>query len=431
MLIAIDASRANRSHKSGTEWYSYYLIRWFAKLDKKNQYILYSDVPLRDGLADLTTEQDFSSVLSKNGNEPEFDKDGYQVIKSPYNNFRSKVLRWPYRYLWTQGRLSFEMLFNKPDVLFVPAHTLPVIHPARSIVTIHDIGFAHNSKIYDSDSEIGPESRMYKKILKMLIRLLTFGKCGVSSVEYLDWSTRFGLEKTSKVITISDFSRRDIIDMYGEKYSNKLKVISNGYSKSLYKKIDNKEKLEKILNKYNIDGEYFFYIGRLEKKKNIELLIKSFAKLRDRNKNIKQKLVLAGDAGFGYNDINYLISDRGVEEDVIMTGWVDESDVPYLYSGASAFIFPSNYEGFGIPLLQSMACGVPVIASNVTSIPEVVGDAALLFDVADPEALVDVIECLMEDEKLRTDLIEKGYNRVDMFSWERCARETLNEILTE
>ncbi len=426
MIIAIDASRANRSHKSGTEWYSYYLIRWFARIDKHNQYLLYSDTPLRDGLADLTTEQDFQYNYK---NEPYFDKDGYQIIKSPYNNVRAKILNWPFKYLWTQGRLSIEMIFNKPDVLFVPAHTLPFIHPEKSIATIHDIGFAHNAKIYDCCKEIGPDSRVYKKILNAFIKLFTLGKCGVSSVEYLDWSTRFGLNKTSKVITISNFSYHDIINVYGEKYKNKIKVIYNGFNAGMYKKVHNKKKVEEVLSKFNIDEDYIFYIGRLEKKKNIEILIKAFAKFRDKNKNIKHKLVLSGDAGFGYSDINYLISERDIEDEVIMTGWVDEADVPCLYNGASVFIFPSNYEGFGIPLLESMACGVPVAAARSTSIPEIAGKAALFFDSSDQGAIINALEKIILNEKVRKDLIKKGFTRSNQFSWEKCARETLNELV--
>ncbi|MCX6799786.1 MAG: glycosyltransferase, partial [Candidatus Falkowbacteria bacterium] len=347
MLIAIDASRANREHKTGTEWYSYYLIRWLARLDKDNQYLLLTDEPLRDGLVDLSSDQ----FVGNQENKIEYDKSGYQIIKSPYNNFKAKVLKWPFKFLWTQGRLSLEMFIDKPDVLFVPAHTLPFYHPRKSFVTIHDLGFARNSEVYDCCEKLGPANKFWMKILNFLVKTSTREKCGVSSIEYLSWSTRFGLREAYKVITISEFSKKDILDLYGNEYKNKIKVIYNGYNASLYKKTEDRIKSEEILKKYNIEGPYIFYIGRLDKKKNILKLIKAYQILRNKNKSIKHKLVLAGDAGFGFNDINYLVSDRDMETDVIMTGWIDEADVPYLYSNASAFIFPSYYEGFGIPLL--------------------------------------------------------------------------------
>ena len=428
MVIAIDASRANRDHKSGTEWYSYYLIRWFAKLDKENQYILYSDIPLKKGLIDLMSVQDSTSILEKNC-IPEYDSQGYQKINSPHNNFKAKILKWPYSFLWTQGRLSLEMLFNRADILFVPAHTLPLIHPKNSVVTIHDIGFAHNNRIYDCCQKMGPKNKASKKILNYLVKLLTFGKCGISSIEYLNWSTLFALKKASKVITISDFSKNDIINIYGDKYKDKINVIHNGYNKYLYNEHVDRNKIEQVLNRYNIYGEYIFYIGRLEKKKNIASLIKAFAKMRDENKSIKHKLVLVGDAGYGYSDINYLISDRDIEEEVIMPGWVDELDVPYLFTGASAFVFPSCYEGFGIPILQAMACGVPVIASDNTSIPEVAGGAALLFKTYDNAELADCIKKVITDKKLADSMREKGFLHVKKHSWEKCARETIEKIV--
>ena len=137
MLIGIDASRANRSHRTGTEWYSYYLIRWLAKLDADNQYILFTDKPLVGGLLDLTTKQYNGSDYKCRQDRADYDKEGYQIIKSPFNNFRAKILNWPFLYFWTQGRLSLEMILNKVDILFIPAHTLPIIHP-KSRISVQD-----------------------------------------------------------------------------------------------------------------------------------------------------------------------------------------------------------------------------------------------------------------------------------------------------
>jgi len=415
MLIGIDASRANRSHKSGTEWYSYYIIRELAKLDKDNQYILYTDKPLLSGLSDLS-----SDIIEDK--EPVF-KDGWQLIKSPYNNFKAKVLGWPFKFFWTQGRLSLEMLFSSPDVLFVPAHALPLIHPKKSVVTIHDIGFKREEKLYERSS-IGPEKKSYKSLLDFVVRLLTLGKYGANTFDYLDWSTSFSLHHAQVIITISEFTKRELGELY-KADNNKVKVIYNGYPKDIYKLLTNKIEAERVLSSYGIKQPYVFYVGRLEKKKNIAMLIEAFHILKTRYTNLPHKLYLVGDASYGFDDIKYSIHGFHLQNDVFTTGWVKEEDLPYIFSCAVAFVFPSNYEGFGIPLLQAMATGVPIVASNAASIPEIAGDAAVLFDPADSTDMANALASVLTDETLRKKLIEAGQKRIVNYSWSKCAQETL------
>lgn len=424
MLIGIDASRANRNHKSGTEWYSYYLIRWLSKLDKDNQYILYSDCPLEGGLINLKSYE--HSENSEENFEISFDKDGYQKLDSKYDNFRGRVLKWPFKYFWTQGRFSLEMIFNRPDILFIPAHTLPIIHPRRSVVTIHDIGFVKDIRLYEKEA-MGPENVSGRKILNILVSIITGGKYRANSIDYLRWSTEFALKHAKKIITVSEFTKQEIVDVYKTK-AEKIKVIHNGYNKDLFKKIDNTEKIREVLDKYGIDQPYLFYVGRIEKKKNIPALIEAFAIMRENNKDIKHKLVLAGDASFGYDETKYMMREFDLVNDILLPGWVDERDVPYLYNGADAFIFPSMYEGFGIPLLQAMACGAPIAASNRTSIPEVAGDAALLFNPDYVLSIADAMAKIINDQRLRDELIVLGQERIKDFSWEKCAKETLKEF---
>ena len=223
MLIGIDASRANRNHKSGTEWYSYYLIRWLTKLDKKNQYVLYSDKPLVGGLVDLRSKQHFTYLEKEEA--PEYDKKGYQILKSPHNNIKGKILNWPFNSFWTLGRLSIEMLIKRPDVLFVPAHTLPLFSPQKTINTIHDVAFERNKYLYRQES-MGPEDKISKKIIGILIKIFTLGKYSATSMDYLRWSTRYALKHAKKIITVSNFSKQEIIDIYKTK-ENKIKVIHN------------------------------------------------------------------------------------------------------------------------------------------------------------------------------------------------------------
>lgn len=433
MIIGIDASRANRAHKSGTEWYSYYLIRWLSKLDSKNQYILYSDKPLRGGLVDLTTAQ-HACDLNIPESRVEFDKNGFQILKSPYNNFKAKILKWPFNFFWTQGRLSLEMLFKKVDVLFVPAHALPVIHPKKSIVTIHDIGFERDRFLYNCE-QMGPEGRRKRRVINFFIKLFTGGKYGANSLDYIKWSTKYALKHAEKIITVSNFSKQEMLAVYGDNQNTaflekKIKVIYNGYNKFLYKKERDADKIKEVLEKYGISEPFILYIGRLEKKKNTPALIEAFAMMREKNKSIKHKLVLVGDASFGYDEVNYTIGEflPDKEDEIIMPGWIEEVDMPYVYSAAGTFIFPSLYEGFGIPLLQAMACELPIVASRAVSIPEVVGDAALLFDPRDTKEMAEALEKIITDKNLREELIKRGQERVKNFSWEKCAKETLIEL---
>lgn len=423
MVIGIDATRANRPHKSGIEWYAYHLIKNLSKIDPKNQYILYCDSPLRDSLNNLLDE----SSAEKNKTEKiRFDKKGFQIIKSEFNNFKGKILKWKYKYFWTQIRLSSEMIFNSPDVLFVPSHTLPIIHPRKSIITIHDVGFLRNENLYSKDN-IGPINKSGKKMVNGLVKIITKGKYRANTVDYLKWSTMYAIKNAYKILTVSQFSKMELEKFYSPR-NGLIKVIHNGYDNSLYKKITNKEEINKVLNKYGINGPYLFYLGRIERKKNIINLVEAFGILKERNKNVAHKLVLAGDASFGYDEVNYMIREYNIDSEVILTGWIEENDLPYLFNGATAFIFPSNYEGFGIPLLQAMACETPIGASVATSIPEVVDDAALLFNPSNANSIAISMELLIFDEKLRNRLIARGKERIKMFNWDITARQTLKEL---
>lgn len=424
MIIGIDASRANRTHRSGTEWYSYYLIKYFAQLDKENQYILYSDKPLSANLADLTT-LDF--VFQDKNFAPAYDKDGYQVIKSPYNNFKAKILKWPFSYFWTLGRLSMRMIFNGPDVLFVPSHGIPLFHPRKTVNTIHDVAFKREASLYEGN-KLGPEKGRGSRMMNFFVRLLTLGKYGANSTDYLDWSTDYSLKHSNKIITVSNFTKSEILKVYSCE-EKKISVVHNGFNDRLYKKITDKNKIAEVLKKYGLEQSYILYVGRLEKKKNIPRLIEAFASFKRHDKNFSEKLVLIGDASFGFDEIKYIIHEFGLQNDVIMPGWASEEDIRYIFNGANAYILPSLHEGFGITLLQAMACGVPVIASDIPVLREVAGEAALFFNPLDREDIVKAMERVVIDQVLREDLIAKGLQRAKEFSWEKCAQETLEILL--
>ncbi len=423
MVIGIDASRANRKYKTGTEWYSFYLIKKLAKLDSENKYILYTDKPLTADLLDLTEDK-----ITNHEIEDANSQSRHQIIKSPYNNFKVKVLKWPFSFLWTQVRLSIEMLFCELDILFIPAHALPIIHPKKSVVTIHDIGFEKILGLYSLD-ETYSNGKLLPNLWCNFIHLAGRGKYTANALGYNKWSTKYSLKHAKKIIVVSNFSKNEIIDFY-KTASEKLKVVHHGYNNKLYKKINEKSLTEDKLKEYGVEDDYLLYVGRLEKKKNIAKLIYAYAIMREQNKNIAPKLVLVGNVGYGFDEIKYAINEFNLGDEVIITGWVPEYDMSYFYNGAIAFVFPSLYEGFGIPLLQSMACGTPVVASKTASIPEVAGDSALYFNPEDVNDMSRALNSVITNQQLREQLIKKGFERTKKYSWEKCAKETL-DVLTK
>lgn len=363
MLIGIDTSRANKKLKTGTEWYSYFLVEYLKKLDNKNNYLLYTNKKLSAGL---------------------------EICPA---NFKEKKLKWPLPRFWTQCRLSLEMLFNKCDLLFVPAHALPVIRPKKSVVTIHDVGFERFPKVYP----------WYDII-------------------YHKFAVWFAAKFSKKIITISEFSKREIMDVYNVA-EEKIKVIHIGFDNKDFKVINDQKKIDQVLEKYKIKKPYLFYIGRLEEKKNIYNLVKAFSKAVYHKP--EYKLVLVGNPGYGFERIEELIKKKGLEKNIIMPGWVEQEHVPYLMNATEIFVFPSLYEGFGIPPLEAMACGVPVCCSNAASLPEVVADAAVMFNPKDVDDMYAKILSLINDKLLQFNLKQKGFERIKKFNWEKCAQETL------
>ncbi|PIT94269.1 hypothetical protein COT98_04635 [Candidatus Falkowbacteria bacterium CG10_big_fil_rev_8_21_14_0_10_39_9] len=402
MTIGIDASRANRTYKTGTEWYSYYLIKNMAEIDSENQYWLYSDQPFG---ADL------------------------QEIIDRHPNFTGKVLRWPWQYFWTLGRLSIEMIWHRPQVLFVPAHSIPFFRPRRTITTIHDIAFKKEGAVY-TEQTVDRGNHFLRFIIVFIIKHVLFmtGRgFKYDSTAYLDWSTRYALHHAKKVITVSHNTKKEIVSVY-KADPKKIVVIHNGYDDSFYKKIDNRVEVDQVLDKYGLNFPYLLSVGRLEKKKNIPMLIEALALLKENHPEIKTKLVLIGHAGYGYDEIKYIIEEYDLNSEVIMLGWVAEADLPGIYNGATAFVFPSRHEGFGIPVMQALACGLPTAVSDIPVLREVAGEAAIYFNKDNKEDITEKLKTILTDAGLRTKLSQSGLTRAADFSWRKCAVETLREI---
>ncbi|PMP77218.1 MAG: glycosyltransferase family 1 protein, partial [Chloroflexus aggregans] len=283
-----------------------------------------------------------------------------------------------------------------PHVLFVPAHVVPVVHPP-TVVTIHDVGY-----------RVFPEAHTFRRRLE------------------LELTTRWSVWVARHVITDSYATKRDLVAWYGVD-PNRITVVHLGLSPGFAPPTDPRS-ITEVQRRYGLlSCRYLLYIGTVQPRKNLRRVIEALAIVLAAGYDLD--LVIAGKRGWLSEPIERCTVELGLTNRVHFTGYVADADLPALLAGAQAFVFPSLYEGFGMPVLEAMACGTPVITSTMSSLPEVAGDAALLVDPLDTNAIAQAIIRLCDDEDLRTDLRWRGLARVRRFTWEECARRTL-EVLT-
>lgn len=371
MIIGIDASRAFLKRRTGIEEYAYQTIKH-----------LRSVVPETDTVILYVQKKLMIDGWRLRARVPEID---FEIPK----NWRIRAI-WAPRF-WTQVRLSFEMLLHSPDILFVPAHTAPLIHPKKTVVTIH-----------------GLEYEFCKESYSFLDRL------------YMRLSIRFSCRVASTVICVSENTKKDVMRLYGTR-EDKIKVIYEGVERTnIEYRISN---IEKKPTSYQLPAtSYLLFIGRLEQRKNIVRMIEAFEILKEKY-NIPHTLVLAGKPGYGYERIKQKVA-RSTQKDAIQeVGYVLEEEKWELLKNADVFLFPSLYEGFGIPILEAQSVGVPVVTSNVSSLPEVGGEGAVYVDPNDMKSIAEGIQSVLSDKGRRDDIIVKATQNVDRFSWARCAEE--------
>lgn len=303
------------------------------------------------------------------------------------NNFHIKQLKSPF--LWTKFRLSLEIFLHKPDVLFVPSNFLPWIYPKKTVVTIHGVEYEHCPYAYS-------KFQLY----------------------YLRHGTKSALKNAYKIIAISENTKDNLIKFYGAD-PNKIHVICHGVNPQIIRQ-----------RKYPpFDEKYILYIGRIEKKKNIENIVKAFSIFKDQYK-MPYKLVLVGGEGHGFSDIKSLIDGSPWKNDIMQTGYISVEEKDSFFRHADMFLFPSFYEGFGMPVLEAQLREVPVITSNISALPEIAGEGALFVDPNNPEEIAKNIYKIASDQELRKSLIEKGILNSRKYSWTKCAKETLNFLTT-
>ncbi len=306
--------------------------------------------------------------------------------------FTYRVVKGPV--FWSQLFLPIHLFFRRDiDVFFAPAHYLPRFCPVPQVVTIHDVSFL-----------LYPEEFRKKDLYQLT-----------------HW-TQYSLRKASHIIAVSKTTKKDLMSWY-QLPENRISVVYNGFDTE--QKNDNSD-----FSKLNLTPhKYILYLGTLQPRKNITSLIRAFELVKDRITQMKKyKLVIAGRKGWLTSGIEQNIHSSTHASDILCTGYVSDATQRDLYKYAFAYVLPSRYEGFGIPVLEAMSHGCPVIAASSSSLPEIGGDAALYFPPENPQELFEEIEKLSKSDTLRNELIKKGKMRVREFSWERCGKQTLEVI---
>jgi glycosyltransferase involved in cell wall biosynthesis len=370
MKIAIDC-RGLCGPRTGGGQYTYHLVRELLKIDPKNTYFLCAHKEI---------------VIP-----PEIQNN---------QNVQIKINRYPLGLIWQQFGVPLILSSLKADLFFSPFGTLPLFTTKKTVITILDL-----------TSILMPDKHNWK--LRLSVNSLIKSSAG----------------KARKIITISDHTRKDVV-----KYLNieEQKIISIPLGvASHFRPMDRQDRnITGIRKKYSNGEKFILYVGTIEPRKNLVFLIQVYQKLLARRPQMP-KLLLAGGKGWKYNPVFEMVnSSAELKKNVIFAGYVPDEELPYVYNAAEMFVYPSLYEGFGLPPLEAMACGIPVITSNTSSLPEVVGQAGIMIDPLDAAAWKSAIYNLLEDEHLQRQMASNGIKQSQKFSWETTARKTL-EIFEE
>ncbi len=364
MRIGIDIRELSvLSTKAGWYQYTYNLVANLLAHDDRNDYVL------------LSTLRGFEG----NGNIP-----GRFVLRCS-GKLSSLLLE--------RLSLPVELLVGKVDVFHGPCFLVPRARRSKIVSTLHDLmAITH------------PEFLKPEWV--------------ASTRETIAGAAR----RADRIIAVSNFTKGEIVERLHVP-EERVRVVYNGIA-PVYRPMEDRPAIERVKARYGIQGPYLLFVGNIEPKKNILALIEAWALLR-RESRFQGSLVVVGKKDWHFDAVRQACRRHGVESEVLFTDVVDGDDLPYLYCGAEAFVFPSLHEGFGIPVIEAMACGAPVVASNRASIPEVASGAALLVDPLKPAEIAAAAHSIISDGAVRRWLVEKGLKRAKEFSWERAARETL------
>ena len=369
MKIAIEGQRLFRQKKHGMDFVALELIKNLMKIDKINQYFV-------------------------------FVAPGPDKCLSDTSNFKIIELDGGAYPLWEQKALPKAVKQYNCELLQCTSNTAPVNPGVPLIVILHDIIYMESIALFRKGYTL------YQKIGNMYRRFI------VPRV----------VKKADKIITVSNFERNRIKDFFNID-DDKIVAIYNGVG-AHFKPIDDKKLLEEIKKKYSLPDKYMFFLGNTDPKKNTKGVLQAYSQFVKQNGDEVKLLML----DFDETELKKLLTEIKAPElrkNIFLAGYVVNTDLPAFYNMAELFLYPSLRESFGIPMLEAMACGVPVITSNTSSMPEVAGDSALIIDPYKPSEICNAIEKLLSDNDLKNSLVEKGLNRAEKFSWENMARQNL------
>lgn len=369
MKIGIDCRTVlspGRGEQAGIGHYTHYLVKNLLRLDRKNQYVLFFD---------SRVERERAS---------EFEQANVTVRYLPFSQYR-KFLPVTYSHLLTTAVFLKERL----DVLHAPATTLPLTYPSTAVVTVHDLAIYKFPKFFPSGQFLST-----KLVVPRSIR------------------------RAKKVIAVSEATKRDLKQLFHVS-EKKVRVIYEGFVRERVPKA-----VVDVRQKYRLD-KYVLFIGTIEPRKNLVGLIRGFASVANLPKMKKFELILAGAPGWKYGDVLRAIAQAKLGGRVRYLGYVPHHDKLQLIEHAAAFVFPSLYEGFGLPVLEAMSLGAPVITSRVSSLPEIAGTAAIFVNPTKFKEIGQTIAKVVSNPGLRKRLVAEGQRRAAMFTWEATARETL------
>jgi len=362
MRFGIDA-RLTYHQRAGIGRYTLFLLDELAKADHENRYTVF-----------------------------QHRKDKEPLVSAP--NFQRKTLYTPVHFRLEQPLLTAELLFHSLDLIHSTDFIPPLYSKVPSIITVHDLAFLRWPHFLTED-----HATYYSQIDR-------------------------GVRHARHIIVPSQSTKSDVIGQLGVPES-KISVIYEAAA-SLYRPLPLEETRQTVARRFSIPTNYIFFISTIEPRKNIGGLLQAFHHLRTKYNLTDTALVLAGKQGWLYEQVYETVEKLGLQDSTFFVGRVTDEELHQLYVGARCHVHPAFYEGFGLPPLEAMACGTPTVVSNTSSLPEVVGDAALMFDPNDWEEMAVAIHRLLVDDELHAEMREKGLQRAGVFSWSRAAAETLN-----
>lgn len=371
MRIGIDISRTI-GESTGVGYYAKHLVHALAKIDPENEYLLYGI------FYDCYPQEWKKAAIPKASN---------------FRLHQKKLPSWFVNRLWKKPG-NKEKLLGDIDILHSTAFTMPQVFNPRIVVTIHDLTcFTYPQ--YHTESN-------YQFVTRNVLQ---------------------AARKADFIIAVSEHTKREI-RQYLHVPEERIAVIHEAAA-DIFNEIHHEESILRIKHKYNIKKPYFLSVGSIEPRKNLARALVAFKALIEL-KNVNYKFVIAGGKGWKNEAFYALLKKLDIDERLVLTGYVPEEELPLLYQGASVFVYPSISEGFGLPVLEAMASGVPVVTSNTSSLPEVAGDAALLVNPLDIFELYEAMETLATKPSLREELKYKGLKQSKKFSWEKTALKTLD-----